>query len=364
MTSADEVQGYYEKSVENAKSGHPSLDLERLARFIAAQPDVEGPVELGAFDVPKASGASNAILLFGAEYGEGGRRVSRDLVARYLPGRLIIKQKSFADEFLTLKGAFANGQPVPEPLWLDADGSQTGFPSFVMTRIHGTPPAAAMYSKGPLADASPQDRKRMMLEAAGYHGQLRKAAIGPDAVPHLAKRGSGSTDIERELTWWRDEARLNAEVDDPKLDQIDVAYRWMVEHQPKVRPGTLVQGDSQIGNVIYSDGKLAGILDWELAYLGHNEADVALIAHLTEAMKVLDKHVDGTPTENEYVSRFEGEAGAPVEHYEFFKLFPLFKTQCVLLSGRTFQHDFEKVWDYHLGTLSDELVQAKKVYGV
>lgn len=363
MTTAEGLRGSYDKSVQNAKAGHPRISSDRLADFIAAQPGIEGPVEIGDFAVPQLSGSANAILLFSAAFGQSGVRQRRNLVARYAPGQKMIKQKSFSGEFLTLQGAFRRGLPVPEPLWLDAEGAATGYPSFVMTRIDGTPPAAAMYSKGPLAEVGPEQRKRMLLEAAGFHGRLRREAIGPDDVPHLLARGSGATDIERELNWYLQEAKLNADPDDPKLTAIAAAHRWMVERQPKVRPGTLVQGDSQIGNVIYKDGALAGILDWELAYLGHNEADLALIAFITESMKQLDKVVDGTPTEAEYIARFEAEAGAPVEHYDYFKLFPLFKTQCVLLSGRGFHHEFEKTWSYYLGALHDEIARAKKIYG-
>lgn len=363
MTASDDLQGFYDKSVQNAKAGHPSLDPRGLASFIASQHGVEGPVEIGDLIVPQSSGATNAILLFSAIYGHGGSRQKHELVARYAPGRKVIKQKSFSDEFLTLQAVFRRGLPVPEPLWLDAEGSATGFSSFVMARIDGTPPAAAMYSKGPLAQVGPQQRKRMMLEAAGFHGRLRREAIGPDDVTHLLARGSGATDIERELNWYLEEARLNSEPDDPKLAAIAEAHRWMVERQPRMRPGTLVQGDSQIANVIYKDGALAGILDWELAYLGHGEADLALIVFLTESMKTLDKDVDGTPSEAEYIARFEAEAGASVEHYDYFKLFPLFKTQCVLLSGKEIHHDFDKVWSFYLNTLQAEIDRAKKIYG-
>lgn len=359
----EDIQGFYEQSVKNAKAGHPDIDHARIAAFIESRPGISGPVKLSDFNVPKASGSSNAILLFAAEYRTADGMRCDQLVARYAPGQTMIKQKSFSDEFLTLAAAWRRGLPVPRPLWLDADGSELGFPALIMERIDGTPPAAAMYSHGPLADVAPEVRKEMMLEAAGFHGWLRKEAIGADELPHLLARGVGQTDIERELNWYLNEARLSAESDDPKLLPIEHVHRWMIDHQPKVRPGTLVQGDSQIANVIYKDNKLAAVLDWELAYLGHNEADLALIAFLTESMKQLDKHVDGTPTEDEYIERFEREAGHSVEHYDYFKLIPLFKTQCILLSARGFQHAFEDVWAYYLNELQSELSRAQLVYG-
>lgn len=360
---AHELQGSYEQSVKNAKAGHVEIDRERLAAFIAAQGGVEGPVDLSDFIVPQSSGASNGILIFTAQFGLNGVREDHELVARYSPGSTPIRQKSYSDEFLTLVAAHKRGLPVPKPLWLDATGAHLGHPSFIMTRIHGTAPAAAMYSRGPLADATPEQRKRIMLDAAGFHGRLRREAIGPADVPHLVNRGHGATDIERELNWYLDEAIMSCKPDDPKLEPIRQAHRWMIAHQPAVRPGTLVQGDSQIANMIFDHGQLAAVLDWELAYLGHGEADLALICFITESMKQLDKSVDGTPTEQEYIARFEAESGAPVEHYDFFKLIPLFKTQCVLLSGQDFQHAFEQVWTYYLQHLQAELERARKIYG-
>lgn len=362
-SAAHELRGSYDRSVTNAKAGHPTVEPERLRAFIAGQPDVEGPVEIGSMMVPQGSGASNGISLFTAEFGMGGRRNSHDLVLRYAPGKSMIKQKSFSDEFLTLRAAYRRGLPVPKPLWLDPVGVATGFPGFVMTRIHGDPPAAAIYSKGPLAEVSPEQRKTMMLAAAGFHGRLRKAALGAEELPHLLLRGVGASAVEKELNWYLEEARLSSEPDDPKLLPIAEAHRWMVAHQPEVRPGTLVQGDAQIANMIFDHGELVGVIDWELSYLGHNEADLALIVFNTESMKLLDKHVDGTPTEEEYLARYEEEAGVPAEHWDYFKLFPLFKTQAVLLSSREFTHAFEETWQYFLDNLQAELERAKRVYG-
>ena len=145
----------------------------------------------------------------------------------------------------------------------------------------------------------------------------------------------------------------------------DKLIEWLPRNIPPGETTTIVHGDYRIDNMIFhpTEPRVLAVLDWELAYLGHNEADLALIVFLTETMKQLDKHVDGTPTEAEYLARFEEEAGAPAEHYDFFKLFPLFKTQCILLSGRSFQPAFEQVWTYYLAHLHAELANAKRIYG-
>src|SRR5690606_18562710 len=128
-------------------------------------------------------------------------------VIRFDPGIRLLRQKSYSDEYHTIRAADRAGLPVPNVFWLDPDGDELGTPGFFMDRIEGDTPAAAMYSAGPLAKASPEQRKAMMLDAARFHGRLRKLAIGEAEVPHLLRRGQGGTPLERELNWWLEEVR-------------------------------------------------------------------------------------------------------------------------------------------------------------
>ncbi|MDB5972298.1 MAG: hypothetical protein JWQ90_4748 [Hydrocarboniphaga sp.] len=355
----DDLKGTYEQSIKNAKSRFPTIDEARLKSFVQAQPDIVGEVQLSPLVYPRSgAGSSNGIAFFTAELDRGRGLRRYDLVLRYSPGEIrLLKQKSFADEFLTVKAVSATGLSVPNVLWLDADGRQVGCPSYVMERVVGDAPSGAMYSAGAIAEATPAGRKAMMLEAAGFHGSLRKAAIGSQQVPHLLQRGSGATAIERELSWWLKEGQLARPEDDERLCHLETIYRWMIEHQPKAYEPRLVHGDAQIANMMFRDGHIAAVLDWELSYLGHNEADLALVVFITESLKVLDRPIDGTPTEAEYIARFEQESGSKVQHWEYFKLFNIYKCCMVNLLAMDFMPSFDTVWDYyaaHLQVLWDD----------
>jgi aminoglycoside phosphotransferase (APT) family kinase protein len=200
----------------------------------------------------------------------------------------------------------------------------------IMTRIEGRAPSPQMmYSNGLLAEVKAQTRNNMLLDAAGFHGRLRAAAIGPSDVPHLVQRGQGSSAIERELGWWLKEAQLIMQQADPRLEYLTRLHRWMIEHQPLVRPATLVHGDAQIANLMFRDGRLVAALDWELSYLGHSEADLALLVYLLKA-HMPDDPVAGVPSEAEVVSRYEAECGARVEHWAFFQLLNLVKVSTIM----------------------------------
>jgi len=306
----------------------PRIDAAKLIRFIASQPDVTGPVTLSDLHYIEDAGGSNGIALFEITLTTG----VEPLVLRYAPGEQLLQQKHFDDEFLTLRAVCAAGIPAPTARWCEPTGAAVGYPFLVMDRLEGRAPAnRSMYDSGLLAEVSPAMRKSMLLDAARFHGRLRKTAIGPEEVPHLVNRGFGASAIERELSWWLEEVNRVTTADDPRRKYLTELIGWMVAHQPDLRPATLVHGDGQIANLMFKDGTLLAGLDWELSYLGHNEADLALVAMLVPGHVLPGAIVEKLPTEAELVSAYEEAAGAAVEHWEYFKLFNLVKVSSIMV---------------------------------
>ncbi|HEY2658351.1 MAG TPA: phosphotransferase family protein [Caulobacteraceae bacterium] len=305
----------------------PRVDPARLQRFLVSQPDVRA-LQLGELRYIEDAGGSNGIALFDAVI--NGDRQS--FVLRYAPGEQLLQQKRFDEEFQTLSAVRAAGVPAPKGRWCDPTGQSIGYPFLVMDKVEGRAPAnRMMYANGLLAEVGTEERKSMLLEAAGFHGRLRKAAIGPSAVPHLTGRGVGATAIERELSWWMEEVKLATAPGDPRRDYLTELTQWMILHQPQARPETLVHGDAQIANLMFHQGHFAAALDWELSYLGHTEADLALVVMLIPAHVPQGVWVTGLPSEAELIARYESEAGAPVEHWDYFKLFNLVKVSAIML---------------------------------
>jgi aminoglycoside phosphotransferase (APT) family kinase protein len=352
------------EQTRRSKAQFERIDESRLKDFIEAQNEVRGPVTLlSTRYLTEGAGVTNGIAFVRMELDQGEGRSEKEFVLRYSPGPTLFKQKSFADEFLTLRVVSARGLPVPHVYWLDADGSQVGRPAFLMERVKGEAPSAALFSEGPIAKASPAERKAMMLKAARFHGRLRKTAIGGRDAPHLIKRGTGSTAIERELSWWLKEAQLADDPDSPRRRLLlEKAANWLVNHQPKLYEPILVHGDSQIANVMFDRGEIAAVLDWELSYLGHVETDFAFLCWQTRALQEMDKRVDGIPTDEEYMSAFESESGSPLQAIEFFQVFILVKIMCVYVCLGPIVPSFDQVWKYHEDALMAAWAKAENIY--
>jgi aminoglycoside phosphotransferase (APT) family kinase protein len=335
-----------------AKAHWLRLDPDRLRDFIAGHAEVKS-VRLVDVRYPSVgAGSSNGIALVCADIDVGTGLERRQLVVRYAPGRTLIKQKSFTDEFLTGRAVHAAGLPVAAPLWIDPEGDRLGVKGYVMEHVFGDVPAAGMFSEGLLAEAAPSDRNAMMLEAAGFHGRLRRSSLGPDQVPHLIARGIGGTALERELRWWMTEAEQSSAPGEPKLARIRGAFTWLLDHQPvELRPAILVHGDSQFSNLVFRDGKVVAALDWELAYLGHGEADVALMVWMTEIQKQFAGNVEDVPSEQDYILRYESESGDRVEHWEYFKMFLLYKMVSVLMASASTMPSFDEFWELNWAEL-------------
>ncbi len=343
--------GTLDENARRAKADWLKLDPLRLRDFIAGQPDVRS-VEIADIQYPASgAGSSNGIAMLSADIDAGSGRERRQLVVRYAPGRTLLKQKSFEEEFLTGRAVHAAGLPVSAPLWLDARGDRLGVKGYVMERVFGEVPAAGLFSEGLLARAPVAERNAMMLEAVGFHGRLRRLGLGPAQVPHLIGRGMGATPIERELRWWFAEAELSSGPEEPRLARIKAVHDWLIERQPLVRPATLVHGDSQFSNLMFSDGKVVAALDWELSYLGHGEADVALMVWMTELQKHFAGNVQGTPAEQDYIVRYERESGGLVQHWEYFRLFLLYKLLSVLMASAATMPSFDEFWEFNWAEL-------------
>jgi aminoglycoside phosphotransferase (APT) family kinase protein len=71
--------------------------------------------------------------------------------------------------------------------------------------------------------------------------------------------------------------RLAAQFDAAGADRpiIALGLAWLRAHVPQAARLCVVHGDLRIGNVMVDQGRLAGVLDWELAHLGDGHEDLA-----------------------------------------------------------------------------------------
>jgi aminoglycoside phosphotransferase (APT) family kinase protein len=191
------------------------------------------------------------------------------------------------------------GVPVPEPLWVDLGGTATGRPLYVMEHVAGDVPAP-WNSHAYFSDARARtDVGRQLVEiVAATH------AADTNALPAVL-RGREDPDPVAEVAHWERAYERDRSERVPVLER---AFGWLASHADQVsgRRG-LVHGDFRIGNAIVRDGRVAAMLDWELAHVGDPVEDLANFASRLYRGKL--KIPSGLLTKDELLQSYRQAAG-------------------------------------------------------
>ena len=89
--------------------------------------------------------------------------------------------------------------------------------------------------------------------------------------------------FEQVVASWQKSYEKVRLVRDPVVDE---AYEWVLERVPEPVGERLVHGDYRIGNCLVDEGRVTGVLDWELAYLGDPRFDLGYLALAYSAGKL------------------------------------------------------------------------------
>jgi aminoglycoside phosphotransferase (APT) family kinase protein len=164
----------------------------------------------------------------------------------------------------------AAGVPVPTPHGIEhATDTPLGGSWFVMDWVPGSAPVTWLRRDREALEADWADGGRLgrdLVETiAGIH------AIPAADLGFLGPPRSYADAVDR----W---ARTYAEdrlVRDPVVED---AFAWLREREPDPVPPALVHGDYRIGNTMIHEGRIAAVVDWELAYLGDPRYDLGYAA--------------------------------------------------------------------------------------
>jgi aminoglycoside phosphotransferase (APT) family kinase protein len=162
-------------------------------------------------------------------------------------------------EFRTLHIARAHGRPVPEPLLLDVSGQILPAPYLILAYVAGTPAFA------------PADRIALAREMADPLARIHSVDGADPALAFLPRQVEA---YAARLHWrlQRPPAQRNAALREGQiLDAL--ASRWPLRAR---NAPALLHGDFWPGNVLWRQGQVAAIVDWEDAQIGDPLADLAI----------------------------------------------------------------------------------------
>jgi aminoglycoside phosphotransferase (APT) family kinase protein len=160
-------------------------------------------------------------------------------------------------EFKTLQLLSAEGLPVPEPIYLDDTGELLGSPG-IITR----------YMPGKLIMAEPYP--------AQWAESLAKTLARIHAVPMNASNSTFLLDANNEALWFMKSKDSMPKYirDHPKGSVLWQAILDFVPTLKRADP-SLVHIDYWSGNILWDNGVISAVLDWEEAARGDPGIDVA-----------------------------------------------------------------------------------------
>jgi aminoglycoside phosphotransferase (APT) family kinase protein len=305
----------------------------RLARYLAAR--IDGASEVRVDDLARIhGGASRETSRFVLRYrASDGQDVTRKLILRRdPPGSLIETDRRI--EFAAYQAFHGSSVPVPEALWLEEDAAVLDFPFFVMEEVTG-------YEASPQAlFLPPYDAHldRVAQQKWTILGEIAKA--DPEALGLVGVMPAIATDKawKRELDHWV------GVIDEDELEPqpvIRAVVRWLRRNPPPPAAKiAVVHADYRTGNFLYdAEGRIGGILDWEMAHLGDPLEDLAWGLNPIWTWGQGDK-VGGLLPRDEAIGIWEKSSGlkADPDALRWWEIFSCVKGQGIWVSGgREFQ---------------------------
>jgi aminoglycoside phosphotransferase (APT) family kinase protein len=208
------------------------------------------------------------------------------------PGARIAGPADIPRQARIMAALSVQGLPVPRVVATSEDPVVDGRPFVLMEAVHG-------------------DRVEQAIDAGSHPLQLASSAVDVlrrlQAVPRddTGIGGEDAMPLEGEVsrwTWLMDRAPSELTRQAPRLAE------RLLERQPRPRPPVLVHGDYHFGNMLFEGGRVAAVVDWEIAQLGQPLLDLCCISL---------SHVPADAVAEMY--------GADLDDYRWYRALTLYK---------------------------------------
>jgi aminoglycoside phosphotransferase (APT) family kinase protein len=270
-------------------------------------------------------GFSNDTLICYVTYSQAGRERREDLVVRLEPADFqIFPEYDLPGQARIMRGLAGTDVPVPNVKWVEEDVSVVGRAFYVMDRIAGEVPSEVppYHATGVFADAIPADRKRMWWSGIETLAKIHAVDWRSSDLALLGTPSEGTPAIRMQLDYYERMLDWAEEEQEPQT-VLRTAQAWLRQNEPRSTRVGLCWGDSRLPNVIYRDRRIVGVLDWEMAFLGDPEADVAwwLFMDWFASGGYGLPRLEGMPAEDETIERYQVLTGRPFQNLEYFRVF-------------------------------------------
>lgn len=309
-------------AIGNVMPAH-RLDEERLWACLTANlPGFAGPATLHQFQ----GGQSNPTYLITTA-------TRRYVLRKKPPGELRPGAHLIEREYRILRALAGTAVPVAPALLLCEDPAVIGTAFYVMDFVAGRICEEVALPAVPVAQRRAHYEAMIGTLAALHNTDWRPLG--------LVDFGKPERYIERQVE------RLSQRFPGPRTEAVpllDALGGWLRHHLPHEQSVTIVHGDFRPGNLIFVPDapRIAAVLDWELATLGHPLCDLAFLCtmyHLPpgtrrlDGLAGLDLAALGLPDEHELIASYCRETGrTSLSDWRFFLAFAFFRVAALCQS--------------------------------
>lgn len=276
-------------------------------------------------------GGSNETFFLDLRYQEAGQRKIEKLVIRWPPkGFTTLHKYDMKEQFLIFKNLGNTAVPAPAARWLEEDESVIGRPFYIVDYIEGWIPGAypPYHITGPIYEGTPEYRAKIWWNAIDTLAKIHTLDWKRTGFDFLDVPNAGTDPIDRQITFYEQMLRTSGETFPVILES---TMEWLKENRFAPKRVSLCWGDARLGNLIYWEDKIVGALDWEMAFLGDPESDLAwfMDLHLNQYELVAKPGghppLEGLPGREETIEYYQQVTNTKVENYFYHDVFAIWR---------------------------------------
>lgn len=311
LLELDDGEALLRDLMTTTRVGSEGFDREGLERWLNAHLPDAAELRLTAADEVQGGRSKKTVLLTQA----GCASLPQHLVLRS-DLNAALTGTTVTSEYELLRRLHDAGIRVPRPLYMNPDSAPLGAPFILMQRLPGR-------AQGDFFKA-PADRE-VVLQLAEQLGRLHRLPFGYFAdCSGLRTMAVSATALGAELQLLRADIEKHGDGSTIEAKACD----WLRAHLGDAEPQlSLVHGDAGFHNILVDEGRLSGVLDWELAHIGHPAEDLAYIRSA----------VEGAMDWSDFIARYRDSGAPPLSEaaIDFYTLWVLVRFHSLALRVRS-----------------------------
>lgn len=276
-----------------------------------------------------AGGYGSEIHFLDLSWQEGEQKKTEKLVIREEPMVFrVFPEYNLTREFNTMNSLQDSDVPMPKMYWLETDEKVLGAPFYIMGKVDGEvidPQQFGDEPRGPLYEATPEGRRRLYHQTLEVMAKIHSVDVEGLGLAHGKAPQGGADALDRQMGFYRRMAEW-AEVEPRSL--IEGAFDWFNENRFEPEHVSLCWGDARPGNLMYRDGEIVAVLDWDMTHIGFAETDLTwflAVDWLTGDSGMRGARWEGIPGRDEMIPVYESALGRKLENLFYHEAFAFLK---------------------------------------